>query len=195
MKFTNSFHVPLAPEAAWDVLMDIPRIAPCMPGAELTDVVDGDTYKGKVAVRMGPVTLAFAGTARFEERDPLARTARVKAQGQDTKGRGGASAVARFRLEPDAGGSRVEIETDLNLSGTVAQYGRGSGMIQTIAAQLIDQFATALSAEIARTAAPAAGAEAASSPPPPAAAAKPIGGFSLLFRALLQRLRAAFGGA
>ena len=141
MQFSNSFNVSLPPADAWRMLMNIPAIAPCMPGAELTEVVDPETYKGKVAVRMGPVVLAFAGTAKFEERDDTAHTARVKAQGTDSKGRGGASATASFRLEPNGSGSKVLIDTDLNLSGSVAQYGRSAGMIQTIAAQLINQFA------------------------------------------------------
>src|ERR1700687_2005442 len=99
MQFSNSFEVSLPPDEAWKTLMDIPRIAPCMPGAELTEVVDAETYKGKVAVRMGPVVLAFAGTAKFEERDDAAHTARVKAQGTDAKGRGGANAAVNFWCE------------------------------------------------------------------------------------------------
>ena len=90
MLINNSFEVPLPPGQAWKVLMDIPRIAPCMPGAELTDVVDENTYNGKVAVRLGPVALTFAGTVRFAEKDDAARKARVSAQGKDAKGRGGA---------------------------------------------------------------------------------------------------------
>src|SRR4051812_50082915 len=80
--------------------MDIRRIAPCMPGAELTEIVDDKTYKGKIAVRLGPVALAFAGTVAFEEIDDANRRARVKATGSDAKGRGGANAAATFRLEP-----------------------------------------------------------------------------------------------
>jgi carbon monoxide dehydrogenase subunit G len=200
MRFSNSFDVSLAPDDAWKTLMDIPRIAPCMPGAELTEVVDRDTYKGKVAVRMGPVGLAFAGTAKFEERDEVAHTARVRAQGQDAKGRGGASAVVNFRLEPFPGGSKVLIDTDLNLSGSVAQYGRGAGMIQTIASQLINQFAKSLEMQIAQST-PAgvselapdtsvARATAANAPQPPAA--KPISGFSLILRALWAGIAGLF---
>src|SRR5262249_15335889 len=102
--------------------MDIRRIAPCMPGAELTEVVDDKTYKGKVGVRLGPVALAFAGLVTFEEIDQANRRARVKAQGTDSKGRGGASATVSFQLEPSATGSKVLVHTDLSLSGAVAQY-------------------------------------------------------------------------
>src|SRR5215472_13967723 len=90
VEIDNTFEVPLPPAEAWPVLMDIRRIAPCMPGAELTEVVDDKTYKGKVGVRLGPVALAFAGLVTFEEIDQANRRARVKAQGTDSKGRGGA---------------------------------------------------------------------------------------------------------
>ena len=120
MEFDNSFEVPLPPDRAWPVLMDIRRIAPCMPGAELTEVVDEKTYKGKIGVRLGPVALTFAGTVMFEEIDNAAHRARVKAQGTDAKGRGGANATAAFRLEPSAAGSKVLVHTDLSLSGSVA---------------------------------------------------------------------------
>jgi carbon monoxide dehydrogenase subunit G len=200
MQFSNSFEVSLPPDEAWKTLMDIPRIAPCMPGAELTEVVDAETYKGKVAVRMGPVVLAFAGTAKFEERDDAAHTARVKAQGADAKGRGGANAAVNFRLEPSAAGSKVLIDTDLNLSGSVAQYGRGAGMIQTIAAQLINQFAKALERQIAQSAplgAPETPSDSNGHPKPEAAAlpvAKPIGGFSLVLQALWAGIAGMFRG-
>ena len=190
MQFSNSFNVSLPPADAWRMLMNIPAIAPCMPGAELTEVVDPETYKGKVAVRMGPVVLAFAGTAKFEERDDTAHTARVKAQGTDSKGRGGASATASFRIEPNGSGSKVLIDTDLNLSGSVAQYGRSAGMIQTIAAQLINQFAKSLEKQIAASV-DAHGADAASSPQ--ASAAKPIGAVSLVAGALWTTVKRPFG--
>jgi carbon monoxide dehydrogenase subunit G len=205
MQFSNSFEVPLPPAQAWAFLLDIQRIAPCMPGAELTEVVDESTYKGKVAVRLGPVALSFAGTAKFEDIDHAAHKARVKAQGSDVKGRGGASAMVNFALEPITDGTKVVIDTDLNLSGSVAQYGRASGMIQSVAAQIISQFAAALRGEIAKSHAPAEAAAAPASPasatapaaapapasaaPPPAA--KPISGFSLIFRALIDWLRGA----
>src|ERR1700693_3732057 len=100
MEFDNSFDVPLAPAQAWAVLMDIPRIAPCMPGAELTEIVDAKNYKGKIAVRRGPVALSFAGRVELDGIDEANRTARVRAQGSDAKGRGGANATATFRIEP-----------------------------------------------------------------------------------------------
>jgi uncharacterized protein len=144
MRFRNAFDVPLPPEEAWAVLTDIPRITPCMPGAALTEQVDDKTYKGNVAVRLGPVALTFSGTAVFEEVDPIARTARVKAAGTDARGRGGANSLVSFAVTQADAGSHVIVETDLSLSGSIAQYGRGTGMIQNVAAQLIKQFAGAL---------------------------------------------------
>jgi carbon monoxide dehydrogenase subunit G len=201
LEFDNSFEVPLPPAEAWTVLMDIRRIAPCMPGAELTEVVDDRNYKGKVAVRLGPVALAFAGVVRFEEIDNANRTARVKAQGTDSKGRGGANAVSSFRVEATpAGGAKVLVHTDLNLSGSVAQYGRGVGMIQTTAAQIMNQFANNLKAQIGRDlpdpARPALaqtpGAPvAAATPAPPAA--KPISGFSLMAKVIWASIVKLFG--
>jgi carbon monoxide dehydrogenase subunit G len=181
VEFDNSFEVPLPPAEAWPVLMDIRKIAPCMPGAELTDVIDDKTYKGKIAVRLGPVALAFAGVVKFEERDNVNHTARVTAQGSDAKGRGAANATASFRLEPAGQGSKVLVHTDLSLSGAVAQYGRGVGMIQATAGQIMGQFAKNLRAHLASSG-PAAAPDAQDSSPavPSPPAVKPISGFSLM---------------
>jgi len=201
LKFDNSFEVYLPPDQAWPVLMDVERIAPCMPGAALTEVVDDKTFKGTVSVRLGPVALTFEGEAQFEEIDETAHTASVKAQGRDPKGRGGANATVTFRLESSDAGSTVLIETDLTLSGSVAQYGRGVGMIQSVASQLIGQFAKALEDEIAgdihADAPPENGAT--SPEPKPVAEDKPatepqaISGLSLFSAALGNWFRGLFG--
>jgi hypothetical protein len=208
MEFDNSFEVPLPAGDAWKVLMDIRRIVPCMPGAELTEVVDDRTYKGRIGVRLGPVALTFAGTVKFEEIDDASHRARVAAQGSDAKGRGSANATATFHLEPANGGSKVLVHTNLTLSGAVAQYGRGVGIIQMTAAQIIGQFANNLKAELgpASTAsAPAAAPAAASAtdragaqPAAPAVAApsspaKPISGFALMSAVLLAWIKRLFG--
>src|SRR5262249_18322137 len=117
MEFDNSFEVPLPPDEAWKVPPDIQRIAPCMPGAELTEVLDQNTYKGKIGVRLGPVALTFAGIVKFEQIDDAARTARVAAQGTDAKGRGGANAASVFRLEPAGQGPQRLGRTQLTPSG------------------------------------------------------------------------------
>ena len=211
MEFDNSFEVPLPVGDAWALLMDIRRIAPCMPGAALTDVVDEHTYKGKIGVRIGPVALTFAGTVKFEEIDQANRRARVTAHGSDSKGRGAANAAASFRLEPTGGGTKVLVHTDLTLAGAVAQYGRGVGIIQLTAAQIITQFANNLKAKLAKEGAQAAAAaqaeahpSAPSAPPPTspqstspppyfALAANPISGFALTRSVLWLFLRRLFG--
>lgn len=145
MQIKNSFEVPLDTNDAWAALQDIPRIAPCMPGAEyLGTTDDGTTHKTRISVKLGPVALVFAGTAKFEELDDAAKRARVKVQGSDTKGRGGANATVTFTLGTIEGGTRADVVTDVALSGSVAQYGRGVGIIQGVSTQLVDQFAANL---------------------------------------------------
>jgi hypothetical protein len=202
MEFDNSFEVPLPPAQAWPVLMNIQGIAPCMPGAQLTEVVDERTYKGNISVRLGPVALTFAGLIKFEEIDDAKRTARVKAQGSDAKGRGAAQAAATFRLEPSGSGSKVLVHTDLTLSGAVAQYGRGVGMIQATASALMNQFANNLKKQLGeRPATPAApAAKPATAPPmhsspipPPMPEAKPISGLTLMVQVLWNSIKRLFG--
>ncbi len=190
MDLNNAFEVPLPPAQAWPVLMDIPGIAPCMPGAELTEVVDDKTYKGKIAVRLGPVALTFAGMVTFVEIDNVNHKARVRAQGTDAKGRGSAQAAATFRLEPVAGGSKVLVHTDLTLSGAVAQYGRGVGMIQATASALMNQFANNLKKQLAGPAAAPASPDGAALPP----AAKPISATSLAGQVVWNSIKDTFGG-
>ncbi|RDV02048.1 SRPBCC family protein [Undibacter mobilis] len=182
MLIKNSFEIPLPPQQAWAVLMDIPRIAPCMPGAELTGQTPDGGYLGKVSVKLGPVALSFNGVAHFIERDETAKVAKVKAQGSDQKGRGDAHAVIEFRLSASGQGSHVDISTDVTLSGLVAQYGRGAGLIQAVATQLVGQFAVNLSSMITQPSAQA-GAERGVEP------AKPISGFSLVLSAIWQNIR------
>jgi carbon monoxide dehydrogenase subunit G len=215
MEFDNSFEVPLPPGDAWKVLMDIRRIAPCMPGAELTGVVDERTYKGRIGVRLGPVALTFAGTVKFEQIDAANHTARVSAQGADAKGRGAADAIATFRLKPAGAGAKVLVHTNLALSGLVAQYGRGAGIIQLTAAQIVTQFANNLKAQLAKeaianTARPGAAGSGGVSPPPGTTAmaqgardllgpssdapvAKPVSGFTLMAQVLWGFLQRLFG--
>lgn len=215
MQFTNDFEVSLPPEQAWPVLMDIERIVPCMPGAELVEIIDDKTFKGKVAVKLGPVALSFLCNAVFEEVDNTAHTARIKASGADAKGRGSANTTIRFGLQPSAKGSKVVIDTDLTLSGAVAQYGRGVGMIQTVANQIISQFSRNLETQISQSRqadAPAAdaspgnaagaaavtndaGATPRPAPRPPVQPAKPISGFSLILSSLWAMIRGWFGGS
>ena len=201
MEIDNSFEVPVPVPEAWTLLMDIERIAPCVPGAELTETVDERTYKGKIAVRLGPVNLSFTGQAHFEEMDEAAHCARIKAQGTDSRGRGGAQANVTFNMEAAEGGSRILIHTDLQLSGAVAQYGRGAGMAADLAQHLIDQFAECLRTRIivpAETAGGDAEEAVVETPPAPPDQAPPVqvGGLGLkvLWNAILRGLKRLFGG-
>lgn len=198
MEFNNTLEVLLPPAETWTVLLDIERIARCIPGAELTEVVDENTYKGKVAIRLGPVALSLVGQARFEEIDHLQHKARMRTQGSDPKGRGSSDAVIEFRLEPAGSGTLVLIHSDVKLSGSIAQYGRGSGIIQSFASQIINQFGQALKAQLAQVppvvvlpgVQPDAVAVNGTPAPPPV---KPISGLTLLvtslYDALVRRFR------
>jgi len=214
MEIKNTFDVPLPPDEAWKVLLDIERIMPCVPGAELVEVLGDGAYKGKVSIRLGPVALSFVGTAKFDELDESAKRATVSAKGSDAKGRGGANAAVNFQLIPVDAGTRVEVQTNVNLSGAVAQYGRGTGVIQGVATQLTQQFADNLKAMLAHEQAktlastppafPASTTGAAASPvpvksggqavPPPVPVAKPISGFSLMFKVLRGMIAGLFSG-
>lgn len=203
MDFDNTLVVPLPPAEAWKVLLDIERVARCIPGAELTQVIDDRAYKGKVAVRLGPIALSLNGQAKFEEIDQAGRRARLRAQGADAKGRGSSDSTIEFRLEPDGAGTRVLIHSDVKLSGSIAQYGRGSGMIQSFAAQIIDQFGANLRAELAQSGSSAAQPQApqdvvahagttpsvATEPAPPA---RPISGLTLIAKSLWQAVLRRF---
>src|SRR6516164_6892668 len=197
MEFDNAFEVPLPPAEAWKVLLDIEGIAPCMPGAELSEVLGDNAYKGKISVRLGPVALTFAGVVKVEDIDNEKHTARVAAQGTDAKGRGGAQAASVFRLEPAGTGCKVLVHTNLNLSGAVAQYGRGVGIIQATSTQLMNQFAKCLKEKLAqeRPAAAATSPTLASPSIAPSSApqaAQPISGFSLMAQVFWSWLTGLF---
>ena len=153
MRIQNTFTVPLPVDEAWNMLIDIERIAPCVPGATLLEAIDQSNYKGQISVRLGPVTIIFDGEAKFENLDYKLHKACVIARGADTRWRGGAEANVTFRLEPDssANSTSVFIDTDLKLSGSIAQYGRGSGMISDLANIIIKDFSECLDASLSTT--------------------------------------------
>ncbi len=168
MRIENEFTVRAPIDHVWDYLLDVERVAPCMPGAQLTEVVDERTWKGKTNVKVGPVSMSFAGTVVLTDRDDQAHRVALKADGREQKGKGAASAAVVSYLEPVDGGTRVRIETDLTITGAVAQYGRG--MIGDISQRLTNEFAKCLEANIG--AAESAGAVAAA-PPAPSEAGEP----------------------
>ena len=151
MKVNNEFDVPLPPGQAWETLRDIEEIVPCLPGAEITEKVDDLLYRGHIAVKLGPVALRFRGTAQFTEIDDTDRRASVQAQARDDKGRGGVNSSIRFHLEPVAAGSRVFVETELKLSGNIAQYGRATGIVEQLADQIVSDFADNLRTKLDAT--------------------------------------------
>lgn len=146
MELTNEFEVPVPEDEAWVLLTDLARIAPCMPGATLTGV-DGDEHQGTVKVKVGPITAQYKGTARIVERDDSTHTALLEASGKDTKGQGNASASIRAQLSGvGAQRTHVSLTTDLNISGKVAQFGRGA--LGDVSAKLLDQFVANLERDV-----------------------------------------------
>jgi uncharacterized protein len=147
MELDNSFTVPVPPDRAWDVLLDVERIAPCMPGATV-DEFDGEVVTGRIKVKVGPVSLTYRGTAKFTERDPEARMVVVEASGKEMRGSGTASATVRASLEPEASAdsTRVSMHTTMNVTGRPAQFGRG--VIVEVGGKLVDQFAQNLAKQI-----------------------------------------------
>jgi len=184
MLIKNEFEVAEPVEKVWDFFGDIPQVAACLPGAELTEDLGDERYKGKVAVRMDPVKLQFAGTADITERDDAAKRVVVHASGADEKGRGQASMVVTAMLARSGRGTKVGVTQDLQLSGAAAQYGRG--MIADVTAVLMRDFSANLQERIARI-------ERGESPDEVAAAtATPASGFTLGLRAALMALRRVF---
>jgi uncharacterized protein len=183
MKLENSFEVDAPPERAWNLLMDVPRIVPCMPGATLDEVVDDSTWKATMQVKLGPIGLTFATDVTREDVDEAGRRVTLAAKARETRNRGRASATIVSSLAAADGGTRVDIATDLSLAGTVAQYGRG--MIEDISSQMVSSFAQCLQARLGDSTEAAEQAVAAQS--------KPISGLSLFFASLGRRLRRLFG--
>ncbi len=144
----NEFTVPASADEVWAFLLDPQRVAPCMPGAELTEVVNDRQYKGKVHIKMGPVSLSFNGDVDILERDDAAKRMVMKASGAEQKGKGQANAMVTSWLEPSGSGTRMRITQEIDLTGPVAQYGRG--MIQDVSGALMDDFAGNIQAELSR---------------------------------------------
>jgi len=146
MQIENSFEVPAPPEQAWELLMDVPRIIPCMPGAKLDEMVDDSHWKATMAVKLGPISLSFLTDVAREGVDEAARRAKLSAKAREARGRGNASATIESTLIPQNGGTRVQIVTDLQLAGAVAQYGRG--LVEDVSKQLVTQFADCLKKQL-----------------------------------------------
>lgn len=195
MLIQNEFTVTQPTEEVWAYLLDVEKIAPCMPGAELTETVDDTTWKGKVNVAFGPVKLSFAGSVTIQERDDTAHRVVLAAKGMEAKGKGAATAGVTSWLEPaDAGATTVKMEADITLTGAAAQLSRG--LLPEISKKLTQQFAECLHASMDAEASPASsvgGTDAAqAAAPPPVAVAKPVGGIGLSLSAIWSMIKGFF---
>jgi uncharacterized protein len=222
MKLEQAFEVQAPIERVWEALIDLERVAPCLPGATITERDEDGTYHGEFKVKLGPTTAAYRGTVKIDEADAATHTATMRAKGTDKRGQGGANATIVNTLTAEGDVTRVQAVTDFTITGRLARFGRG-GMIEDISNRLMRDFSTCLQSRIATEPTPSgeaittgeetpeAAAGAAAQPPdtpappaaaprpgpaapPPVAAAKPISGFSLFFGALWDRIRRVFGG-
>jgi carbon monoxide dehydrogenase subunit G len=148
MKLEQSFEVQAPIDRVWAALIDLERVAPCLPGASITDRDEDGTYHGEFKVKLGPTTASYRGTVKIEEADEAARRATLKARGTDKRGQGGANATIVNTLSEHEGGTRVEAVTDFTITGRLASFGRG-GMMQDISNRLMRDFATCLQTRLA----------------------------------------------
>ena len=194
MEIENEFDVPAPIDHVWTYLLDVERVAPCMPGAELTEVVDDHTWKGKVNMKLGPVSLAFAGTVTMQERDDQAKRIVLAAKGMEQKGKGAANASVTSWLEQGDGVTNVKMRADIHLTGTVAQLSRG--LMPEVSRKLTQQFADCLlqsmgAAEVRATES-ADLAAAVAAPVEATARPKPIGGIRLGLAAIWTSIKGFF---
>ena len=199
MKLEHSFQVAAPLDRVWEALIDVERVAPCLPGAEITEADEDGTYRGTFSVRLGPTTAAYRGELAMEEVDADAHRAVMRATGQDKRGQGSAKATIVSEMRDEGGATTVDVETDFTITGRLARFGRG-GMIEDVSNRLLRDFSDCLQKTIETSEATP---EAAASEPGGGEGlpsqrieaeprAKPVGGFSLFFRALLDRIRRAF---
>jgi uncharacterized protein len=211
MNLEHSFQVNAPLEKVWTRLIDVQQVAPCLPGAEITEAGDDGSYRGTFSVRLGPTTAVYRGELAMDEVDEAAHRVVMRASGQDKRGQGSAKASIVSTMNEAGGVTTVEVVTDFTITGRLARFGRG-GMIQDVSNRLLRDFSDCLQKSIegapaapseagataAQASAPAGAGEsaAAAAAPSPAAApppaAKPIGGFSLMMRALWDRFRRLF---
>ncbi|HEY6379524.1 MAG TPA: SRPBCC family protein [Candidatus Dormibacteraeota bacterium] len=158
MEIENTFPVNAAPDRVYEYLLDINRVVGCVPGAQLSEVVDPTTFRGKVKIKVGPVTVSYDGTARIVSRDDAARSAAIEAEGQETSGSGSARAKVHMSVAPEGEGSLVHFATDFTVVGRVAQFGRG--IMEDVSKRLVAQMATCIRQRLEAAGEEAAGASA-----------------------------------
>jgi hypothetical protein len=178
----SDFEVSEPIESVWRFFEDIPQVATCLPGAELSENVGDDKYLGKVAIKMGPIKLQFAGSAQIKERNDAAKRIVVDAAGADEKGRGQASMLLTATLAPTVGGTKVDVSMDLQISGAAAQYGRG--LISDVTKVLLGDFGTNLQNRL--------GAKARGLSPDQMASVRPASGLAIGLRAARMALKRVF---
>jgi carbon monoxide dehydrogenase subunit G len=196
MQLENSFPVGAPPDQVFAYLLDINKVVGCVPGAELSEVVDPSTFKGKVKVKVGPITVAYNGTARISERNDAERLATLVAEGRETTGPGSARASAQMRVTPDGAGSIVQITTEYHVAGRVAQFGRG--VMEDVSKRLVNEMASCIASNLqapagGTSADPSAGPAQATTNPAPAHAAAQISAFSLFLHLIRVRFQRLFG--
>jgi carbon monoxide dehydrogenase subunit G len=216
MNLEQSFTVQAPIGEVWAALIDVERVAPCLPGAEITGSDEEGVYHGTFSVKLGPTSAAYRGSLRLESVDEAAKVATMSARGTDKRGQGGANATIVSTLVEEDGGTRVDTVTDLTITGKLARFGRG-GMMQDVSKRLMREFADCLQATLAHEQAaaaeeaaaaepvaasssaaasasmpPPAARPAAVPPPPPRPQAKPINALKLLFSVLADRIRRLF---
>jgi carbon monoxide dehydrogenase subunit G len=185
VKLEHDFEVPASPDQTLHLLLDAERVIPCMPGAKLKEVVDENTWKAEMGVKLGPVGMQFLVDVKLLDRDDAAHRVTLGVSGRDTRGKGGAEGMVASQLTPaGAGGTRVHMDTDLRFSGQVAQLGR-PGVVQDVSNKLVDQFAACIQAQLSASPEEAAAAV--------TEAEKPISGLSLAVAALVASIKRLFG--
>ena len=200
MQLENSFQVSAPPEKVFAYLLDINKVVGCVPGAELTEVVDPTTFKGKVKVKVGPITVAYSGTARISERDEASRTAKLTADGRETTGPGSAQVSATMKVQTAGDGSLVEIVTEYQVRGRVANFGRG--VMEDVSKRLIKDMANCIQANLEAddpaveddvAAAVERSTPAAATAPRAGATAAPVSAFALVWHLIKLRVARLFG--
>jgi carbon monoxide dehydrogenase subunit G len=206
MNLEQSFTVAAPVAQVWEALIDVERVAPCLPGAEITGHDDAGSYQGTFVVKLGPTTANYRGTLKMESLDEATHTAVMSAKGTDKRGQGGASATITSTMREEGAATRVEVNTDFTITGRLARFGRG-GMIEDISKRMLRDFGDCLQQTLAQdspeeAAAPAPAvsgsptphqAPSPATPPPPPAPVKPVNGLALFFSVLLERIKRLVG--
>jgi len=195
MQLENSFQVSAHPDQVFEYLLDINKVVGCVPGAELSEVVDQSTFKGKVKVKVGPITVAYSGTARISERNDAERLATLTAEGRETTGPGSARATAQMHVQTAGEGSLVRITTEYHVAGRVAQFGRG--VMEDVSKRLVNDMARCIQANLESDEPAeddvAAAVSRSGAAPATVRAAQPVNAFGLLLHLIAVRFRRLFG--